>query len=86
MWMLSFVPDALLHLVVITVVFTGVGLYALSFFTKLIPPLIPYSGIVRVVGTVLIVCGIYFLGSYSTEMSWRNKVAELEEKVNNKRM
>ena len=81
MWMLSFVPDALLHLVVITVVFTGVGLYALSFFTKLIPPLIPYSGIVRIVGTVLIVCGIYFLGSYSTEMSWRNKVAELEEKV-----
>ena len=81
MWLLSFVPDALLHLVVITVVFTGVGLYALSFFTKLIPPLIPYSGIVRIVGTVLIVCGIYFLGSYSTEMSWRNKVAELEEKV-----
>jgi uncharacterized membrane protein len=27
------------------------------------------------------VCGIYFYGSYSTEMSWRNKVAELEEKV-----
>jgi hypothetical protein len=81
MWMLSFVPDALLHLVVITVVFTGVGLYALSFFTKLIPPLIPYSGIVRVVGTVLIVCGIYFLGSYSTEMSWRNKVADLEKQV-----
>lgn len=81
MWMLSFVPDALLHLVVISIVFTGLGIYALSFFTRFVPPLIPYSGIVRIIGTVLVVCGIYFFGSYSTEMSWRNKVAELEEKV-----
>lgn len=81
MWMLSFVPDSLLHLVVISILFTGLGIYALSFLTRFIPPLIPYSGIVRIVGTVLVVCGIYFFGSYSTEMSWRNKVAELEEKV-----
>jgi hypothetical protein len=81
MWMLSFIPDAWLYLAVISVLFVGVGLYALSFFTRFIPPLIPYSGITRIVATVLIVCGIYFYGSYSTEMSWRNKVAELEEKV-----
>jgi len=81
MWMMSFVPDAVLHLVVIAILFTGVGIYTLSFFTRFVPPLIPYSGITRIVGTLLIVCGIYFYGSYSTEMSWRNKVAELEEKV-----
>ena len=81
MWMMSFVPDAVLHLVVIAILFTGIGIYALSFFTRFVPPLIPYSGITRIVGTLLIVCGIYFYGSYSTEMSWRNKVAELEEKV-----
>ena len=81
MWMLGFVPDALLHLVVIGIVFTVIGFFALSFLTRLIPPLAPYSGISRIVGTILLVCGVYFLGSYSTEMSWRNKVAELEEKV-----
>jgi len=81
MFLLSFVPDALLHLVVIGITFAGLGIYALSFFTRFIPPLIPYSGIARIVGTVLIVGGIYFYGSYSTEMSWRNKVAELEEQV-----
>jgi tRNA A37 threonylcarbamoyladenosine dehydratase len=79
--MLSFIPDALLHLVVIGITFAGLGIYTLSFFTRFIPPLIPYSGIARIVGTVLIVCGIYFYGSYSTEMLWRNKVAELEDKV-----
>lgn len=81
MFLLSFVPDALLHLVVICVLCAGAGIYALSFFTRFVPPLIPYSGIARIVGTLLIVGGIYFYGSYSTEMSWRNKVAELEEKV-----
>jgi hypothetical protein len=81
MWMLAFIPDAVLHLVVIAILFTGAGIYALSFFTRFVPPLIPYSGITRIIGTLLIVCGIYFYGSYSTEMSWRNKVAELEEQV-----
>jgi len=81
MWMLSFIPDAWLYLAVISVLSAGIGLYVLSFCTRFIPPLIPYSGIARIIGTVLIVVGIYFYGSYSTEMSWRNRVAELEEQV-----
>jgi hypothetical protein len=81
MFLLSFIPDAWLHFAVVSILSTGVGLYALSFFTRFIPPLIPYSSIVRIIGTLMIVAGIYFYGSYSTEMSWRNRVAELEEKV-----
>jgi hypothetical protein len=81
MWMLSFVPDAVLYFVVIGIMFSGIALYALSFFTRFIPPLIPYSGIARILGTILLVGGIYFYGSYSTEMEWRSKVAELEAKV-----
>ena len=79
--MLSFVPDEILYLVVIGIMFTGIALYALSFFTRFIPPLIPYSGIARILGTIILVGGIYFYGSYSTEMEWRAKVAELEAKV-----
>ena len=81
MWMLSFVPDAVLHLVVFGIMITGIGIYALSFLTRFIPPLIPYSGIARIVGTILMISGVYFYGSYATEMSWRNKVSELETKV-----
>ena len=81
MWMLSFVPDALLHLVVIGIIFTGISIYAFSFILRVLPPLIPYTGMVRILGTFLTVVGIYFFGSYSTEMSWRDKVAELESKV-----
>lgn len=81
MWMLSFVPDALLYAVVIGILFTGVALYVISFVTRFIPPLIPYSGIARILGTILTVVGIYFFGSYSTEIEWRARVAELEEQV-----
>lgn len=79
--MLAFVPDTLLYTVVIGIMFSGIALYALSFFTRFIPPLIPYSGIARILGTILTVVGIYFYGSYSTEMDWRAKVEELESKV-----
>lgn len=81
MWMLSFVPDALLYAVVIGILFTGVALYVISFVTRFIPPLIPYSSIARILGTILTVVGIYFFGSYSTEIEWRARVAELEEQV-----
>jgi apolipoprotein N-acyltransferase len=81
MWMLSFVPDAWLYLAVYIVLASGIGLYALSFFTRFIPPLIPYSGILRIFATILLVGGVYFYGGYSTEMQWRAKVADLETKV-----
>ena len=79
--MLSFIPDDLLYLAVIGIMFTGITLYALSFITRVLPPLIPYSGMIRILGSILTVVGIYFFGSYSTEMEWRAKVTELESKV-----
>ena len=68
-------------LTVIAILFSGIGLYVLSFFTRLIPPLIPYSGLTRILGTILLTSGIYFYGGYSTEASWRDRVKELEDKV-----
>ena len=79
--MLSFVPDSILYTVIVGIMFSGISLYALSFITKVLPPLIPYSGMIRILGTILTVVGIYFFGSYSTEIDWRNRVAELEAKV-----
>lgn len=81
MWMLSFVPDELLYFIITCIMFAGIGFYAISFFTRFIPPLIPYSGVVRIIGTIFLIGGVYFFGSYSTEMDWRTKVAELESKV-----
>lgn len=40
-----------------------------------------YKFPVEVIGVVLLVVGSYFYGGYGTEMSWRERVKELEGKV-----
>ena len=81
MWMLSFIPDVWLHLAVLGILGTGLLIYVLSYFTVLVPPLMPAREFIRILGTVVIVAGVFFYGSYDTEMSWRNKVADAEARV-----
>lgn len=52
-----------------------------SYFIRFIPPLIPYAGLVKTVGIVLLVIGVYLRGGYGVEMEWRGRVAEMEAKV-----
>jgi hypothetical protein len=52
-----------------------------SYFIRFIPPLFPYAGLVKTLGIVLLVVGVYFKGGYGVEMEWRTKVAEVEAKV-----
>jgi Tfp pilus assembly protein PilO len=80
-WLLSFIPDSILHLAVLGILFSGIAFYICSFFVKFIPPFIPYAGGIRVFGTLLLIAGVYFYGSYDTEMSWRKKVEEVQAKV-----
>lgn len=81
MWMLSFIPDVWLHLAVLGILGTGLLIYVLSYFTVLVPPLMPAREFIRILGTVVIVAGVFFYGSYDTEMSWRDRVAEAEARV-----
>ena len=81
MWMLSFVPDAWLKLAVLGVLGLGLAVYAFSYFTAFVPPLMPAKEPIRIVGTVLVIAGVFFYGSYDTEASWRARVAEVEAKV-----
>ena len=81
MWLLSFIPDNWLHLAVFSVLFSGVALYVIGLLLNFWPPSLPYREPVRIAATILTIAGVYFYGSYDTEMSWRNKVSELEEKI-----
>ena len=81
MWMLSFVPDAWLILAVYGVLAAGMVLYTFSYFTAFVPALIPFKEPVRIIGTVLVIAGVYFYGSYDTEETWRHRVAEAEAQV-----
>ena len=76
MWFLSFIPDSWLNLAVLSILGAGVLIYVLSYFVAFIPTLIPAKEPIRIIGTLLVVAGVYFYGSYDTEMSWRGKMAE----------
>jgi hypothetical protein len=81
MWILHFLPDGFILFIVYAVLAAGGVLTAASYLVRWIPGISAYKLPLRVVGTVLLICGVYFYGGYSTEMQWRERVAEMEAKV-----
>ena len=81
MFLLHFIPDEWLHLAVLAILIAGVVLYGISFLFRFALPLLPYKEPTRILGTLLMVAGVYFYGSYDTEMSWRAKVDDAKAKV-----
>ena len=81
MWILKFLPDSLL--IFLTHAITVLGILALvaGFFLAFIPLIKNYGRMLKIGGTVLLLIGIYFEGGLATEMEWRRRVAEMEEKV-----
>ena len=86
MWMLSFVPDALLVHVVNAVLILGAVSTFLSYFVinrvlRWFPPVAPYLTFVQLLSAAVLLAGVYFKGSYQTEANWRARVSEAEAKV-----
>lgn len=74
MWfILNFIPDAWYKLFVHSVVFIGLGLTVLSTILR--------WKLYQIIGVVILIIGVFFEGSYTTEMMWRAKVAEVQKKL-----
>ena len=59
----------------------GAGLYVASKLVQWIPLMGKYKLPAELIGIVVLLGGVYLFGGYGVEMSWRDKVRELEEKV-----
>lgn len=86
MWLLTLLPTEFLEFIVNAVLVIGVIATVLAFFVLnrlllMFPPLARYYRAIQVVSLVILCAGIYFKGGYSVEKMWRDRVAELEEKV-----
>ena len=81
MWFLSFLPDSFLIWIINTILVLGLVGTLSSYFIRFIPPIMPYAGLIKTVGIILLVAGVWFRGGYDNEMLWRSKVADLEAKV-----
>jgi len=85
MFLLSFIPDALMLWIVNTILLAGIAGSVVSFFfgffARWMPWIIPYRMLLQIISLVLLIAGVYFKGGVSDEMKWRARVAELEAKV-----
>jgi hypothetical protein len=84
--MLSLIPDSWLVWIYSTILAVGLIAWAGSalfkyFPFKLIPVLGQFPFLSKIVGVVLTVLGVYLFGGYAVEMSWRDKVHQLEEAI-----
>ncbi len=80
MWILHFLPDALILWFCNILLLTGIVLTVAGFFVHRIPfPLLwQYQLPFKVLGIALLVLGVYFRGGYAVEAEWRERVAEVE--------
>ncbi len=53
----------------------------LGFFFGWVPFVTRYKTPMQILGVILLTVGVYWKGGYSTEMEWRERVAEVEAKV-----
>lgn len=62
-------------------VFAGLFLTFGGSFLKDLPFFGPYVRIARQIGIVVFVVGVFFEGGYATEMSYRKRIAEMQQKI-----
>lgn len=86
MWMLSFVPDNILEMVVNGVLILGavstfLTLFVINRILRWIPGLASVYPFLQLLSVVILGAGIFFKGSYATEASWREKLKEAQERA-----
>ena len=81
MFILHFLPDALILWICNIVLLAGILLTAAAFFIKNIPVINQYRTPAQILGIALLVMGVYWRGGYAIEQQWRERVAEVEARV-----
>jgi len=81
MWILNFLPDSFLIFVTHAITALGALGIIIGFTLGMMPLIKQYGSTIKIISTVILLAGIYLEGGLSTELEWRRRVAEMEEKV-----
>jgi len=81
MWMMHLLPESFLILIIHALLVTGLIGMAIGFIGGKLPFVGTYATIIKIVSIILFCIGLYWKGGYSVEEDWRQRVAEMEEKV-----
>ena len=77
MWILSFVPDFVYHLLLLASIIAFGACYIL----KMIPFVSTNVEIIRIISIVVMIFAVWMEGGIVNEAKWKARVAELEAKV-----
>lgn len=77
MWLLSFIPDFIYHLLLLASVIAFGACYIL----KMIPFISANVEIIRIISIVVMIFSVWMEGGIANEAKWAARVAELEIKV-----
>ena len=80
-WMFGLIPESVLIWLYYSALTAGVVMLAAGWLIKWFPGINAYKTIVQLVGLVLTAGSLYLLGGYGTEVMWRERVAEMQKKV-----
>ena len=86
MWLLQFLPDAFLEAVIYGILGLGflatlVSLVFINPLLKLLPGIAGTYRLVQLASVLIFLLGVYLWGGYSTEMRWRDRVNQMQERV-----
>lgn len=81
MWWLAFIPDEYLQWFIHGIVALGLILSIVGAVGKNLPIIGPYGVFAKAIGGLLLIAGIFFEGGYGVEMSYRARIAEMQEKI-----
>ena len=77
MWILNFLPDWIFHFILLA----GIGGLIASYLMKFIPFVYMYKTPIQLVSVVAIVGSTFMIGAAWNDHVWRERVAEMEQKV-----
>lgn len=81
MWILQFLPSGLILFFCNVLLAVGILLTIAGWFAHRIPVIYQYQLPFKILGVVLLALGVYFRGGYAIEKEWRQRVADLEDKL-----
>ena len=82
MWfLLSFVPDWFVSYFVHIIFSVGVTGIIVGAFLSKVPFVNQYGVLIKIVSNILFVVGLFLEGGLQTELAWREKVADLQKKI-----
>jgi hypothetical protein len=85
-WILHFLPAGFLEFVINSILVVGlistvVTLFVINRLLMWFPALAGYYRLLQAASVAVFLLGVYLKGGYSTEMQWRERVAEAEARV-----